>query len=181
MLQKVDKNCKELLKFFKNSSVDWKEENEILKIKASKNKIDGENIKIIEELNKIIYDNNLITKPEENPILTECLKCYEKIMFKLFQKSHFEKSGSVDSVFIMPEKADNGLNCKIVLETEYVNNEGKPMTTNEKGRQLKNACKDILIILNKVKNIFDRKKLNFERKVYYKKETSSDIKEIILD
>ncbi len=181
LLQKVDKNYEELLKFFKNSSGDWKEEKEILRIRASKNKIDGENINIIEELNKIICNNNLITKPEENPILTECLKCHEKIIFKLFQKSHFEKSGSVDSVFIMPEKTDNGLKYKIVLETEYVNNEGKPMTTNEKGGQLENACKDILIILNKVKNIFNRKKLNFGQKVYYKKETSSDIKEIILD
>jgi putative CRISPR-associated protein (TIGR02619 family) len=175
-------NYNGLLKYFKNNSGDWKDDGEILKIKASKEKIDGQSVKIIEEINKIISINNLITNPAENPILTEFIKCYEKIIFKLFQKSQFDKSGSVSSVFILPEKTNDVLKYKIVLETEYVNdNTYKPKVENIKGEQLNNACKGILFILQKVKTIFEKKGLYFEQNLFYKKEKSIIIQEINLD
>jgi putative CRISPR-associated protein (TIGR02619 family) len=175
-------NYNDLLEYFKNNSGDWKDDSEILKIKASKEKIDDQSVEIIKSINQIISVNNLITNPAKNPILTEFIKCYEKIIFKLFQKSHFDKSGSVSSVFILPEKTNGGLKYKIVLETEYVNNNTyKPEVANKKGEQLNNACKDILFILQKVKTIFEKKGLHFEQNLFYKKEKSSIIQKINLD
>ena len=174
-------NYGDLLKFFKDCSGNWKKEEDVLNIKASKDNIDGQDIKIIDKLNEIICKKELIIRPDQNPILTEFVKCYEKIIFKLFQKAHFNKSGSVNSVFIMPEKTKNGLKYKIVLETEYINENGKPKNSDEKGKQLKNACKDILTILKKVETTFKNKGLNFEQKLYYKSEKLPTIREIKLD
>ena len=173
-------NYNELLNYFKNNSDGWKYDNEILKIKASEEEIDGQSVKIIEGINKIIKEKRLITTPAENPILTEFVKCYEKIIFKLFQKAHFNKSGSVDSVFIIPEK-NNGLKYKIVLETSYIDGNGKPKNSDEKGKELVNACNDIKFILEKTQTIFEKKGLNFEQRLYYKSEKIPTILEIKLN
>ena len=174
-------NDNELLEYFKNNSDGWKDDGEILKIKANKEEIDGQSVKIIEVINKIIKDEGLITTPAKNPILTEFIKCYGKIIFKLFQKAHFNKSGSVNSVFILPEKANNKLKYKIVLETKYIDENSKPIDTDEKGKELVNACNDIVFILKKTQTIFEKKGLNFEQKLYCKNEKLSTIREIKLD
>ena len=170
-----------LLEYFKDGFGNWKSGKDILNIKASKEEINGQPVKIIKKINKIISNKKLITNSIKNPILTEFVKCYEKIIFKLFQKAHFNKSGSVNSVFIMPEKTKNGLKYKIVLETEYINENGKPKNSDEKGNELINACKDILTILKKVETTFKNKGLNFEQKLYYKSEKLPTIREIRLD
>jgi len=175
-------NYNDLLKYFKNNSVDWIDDGEILKKKVNKDKPDDQSVEIIKNINQIISVNNLITNPAKNPILTEFIKCYEKIIFKLIQKSYFEKNGSVNSVFILPEKTNGRLKYKIVLGTEYVNdNTYKPEVENKKGEQLNNACKGILFILQKVKTIFEKKGLHFEQNLFYKKEKSSIIQKINLD
>lgn len=170
-----------LLKYFKDGSGNWKSGKDILEIKASKKKINGKSIEIIKEIKKIISNKELITNSVKNPILTEFVKCYEKIIFKLFQKSHFDKSGSVDSIFILPEKTNNKLKYKIMLETEYIDENGKPKNSDEKGKELINACKDILTILKKVETTFKNKGLNFEQKLYYKSEKLPTIQEIKLN
>ena len=173
-----------LLKYFKGGSGNWKSGKDILETVASKEEINGQPVKIIEEINKIIKEKRLIINPAENPILTEFIKCYEKIIFKLFQKSHFDKSGSVNSVFILPEKTNDGLGglkYKIVLETEYIDEDGKPIDTGEEAKELINACNDILIILKKTRTIFEEKGLKFEQKLYYKNENFPTIQELKLD
>ncbi|MHA1660660.1 MAG: HD domain-containing protein, partial [Promethearchaeota archaeon] len=170
-----------LLEYFKDGSENWKSGKDILKLKASKEEINGQPVKIIKKINKIISNKKLITNSIENPILTEFVKCYEKIIFKLFQKAHFIKSGSVNSVFIMPEKTKNGLKYKIVLETEYIDEKDKPKYSDEKGNELINACNDILIILKKTRTIFEKKGLKFEQKLYYKSEKLPTIREIKLN
>lgn len=175
-------NYDNLLKYFKDHSGNWKKEEYVLKIKATKNNVDGQKIKIIDKLNEITYNEKLIDKPESDPILAEFIKCYGKIIFKLFQKSHFDKSGSVDSVFVLPEKTSSDLKYKIVLETEYIDKNGKPINTDEKGKQLLiRACKDILTILNKVRTVFEVKGLKIEQKLFYKNEKLPIIQEIKLN
>jgi len=175
-------NYDNLLKYFNDHSGNWKKEEDVLKIKATKNNVDGQKIKIIDKLNEITCNEKLIVKPESNPILAEFIKCYGKIIFKLFQKSHFDKSGSVDSVFVLPEKTNSDLKYKIVLETEYIDKNGKPINTDEKGKQLLiRACKDILTILNKVRTVFEVKGLKIEQKLFYKNEKLPIIQEIKLN
>jgi len=178
----LDGDYNNLLKYFKNGSGNWKSGKDILKLKASKEEINGQSVKIIKKINKIISNKELITNSFKNPILTEFVKCYEKIIFKLFQKAHFNKSGSVNSVFIIPKKTTkNGLEYKIVLETEYIDEKGKPKNSDEKGKELINACDDILFILKKTQTIFEKKGLKFEQKLYYKSEKFTTIREIKLN
>jgi len=81
----------------------------------------------------------------------------------------------------MPEKTKNGLKYKIVLETEYIDENAKPKNLDKKGSELINACNDILFILKKTRTIFEEKGLKFEQNLFYKKGKSSTIQGINLD
>jgi hypothetical protein len=170
-----------LLKYFKDNSGEWKDNEDILKMKVSKGNIDGKQIKIFQKIDGIITGIDLIKNPQEHPMLTEFIKCYGKIIFKLIQKPHFDKSGIIDSVFILPEKTNDKLIYKIVLDTNHIDNKGNFRESDENIDQLKNACNDIIFILKKVDNALKKKGLYFKSKLFFKNKDSKNIQEIKLE